>query len=219
MARKVVNEFVVPAGKGKGFIVEKGRVLRIVAHMGPQVASVAFLNARNHHEQFSSRWSAFLNAIEITSDPNRGTGGLKKLSKLYSKVPWENIMLIVVDDTSGVHFPGSHCSRKVDEIMKRKGRNCGDNLAECLGEFGLAPDSLDSAVLSVFLNWAINKDEAIYIKPPIAKKGDHIDFMAGMDLLVGFSNCPVPAEYNSFECKDMKVQILDGIALGGKSSH
>jgi len=211
MPRKVVEEFVIPAGKGKAFIVKKGQVLRVIDHMGPQVASVAFFNARNHHEQCSSRWSAFLNDIEDTGGPKRGIkGGLKRFVKVYSKVPWENVMLTVVDDTVGVHFPGSHCSKKAREIMKLKGRTCSDNLAECLEEFGLVPENVDSAsVLSVFMNWTIEKGGIIRLKPPIAKKGDHIDFLAEMDVLVGFSNCPMSSEFNNFKCKDMKVQILE----------
>ena len=40
--RKVVNEFIIPKCTGKGFIVRKGEVLRIMDHVGPQVADVVF---------------------------------------------------------------------------------------------------------------------------------------------------------------------------------
>jgi len=41
--RKILNEFVIPKCTGKGFIVKKGEVLRIIDHAGPQVADVIFL--------------------------------------------------------------------------------------------------------------------------------------------------------------------------------
>lgn len=46
--RKIINEFVIPKCTGKGFIVRKDEVLRIIDHVGPQVADVVFLNAHNY---------------------------------------------------------------------------------------------------------------------------------------------------------------------------
>jgi uncharacterized protein YcgI (DUF1989 family) len=46
--RKIINEFVIPKCTGKGFIARKDKVLRIIDHVGPQVADVVFLNAHNY---------------------------------------------------------------------------------------------------------------------------------------------------------------------------
>ena len=204
MAQKVVSEFIVPKGEAQAFKLNKGQVLRVIEHEGPQVASITFLNAHNYHEQFSARWSAWLDIQEGVLE------NMRRLVKLYSKVPWENVMLRVVEDTSKVHFPGRHCSRRALEILHREGRTCGDNFFECLAEFGLTVDRLEpAAILSLFMNWSIDKDARIHVEPPVARKGDYIDFLAEIDVLVGFSNCPCPNEANNFECKDMKIQVFE----------
>ncbi len=40
--RKILNEFVIPKCTGKGFVIRKGEVLRIIDHARPQVADVIF---------------------------------------------------------------------------------------------------------------------------------------------------------------------------------
>ncbi len=200
----MVSEFVIPKCTGKGFIVKKGEVLRIIDHEGPQVADVVFLNAHNYKEQFSARWSVFLNSIE-------GVGGFKKITKLYSKRPWENLMLTVIDDRVGVHVFGGHCTRKYYELLKHSGhRSCSDNFQDALTEFGLALEDLDSSgVFNFFMNETIDENGVLHIVPPVAKKGDYIDLLAEMDVLVGFSNCPDDVDpCNGYECKDMMVQIF-----------
>ena len=202
--RKVLSEFVVLKCTGKGFLVKKGQVLRIIAHEGPQVADIIFLNARNYKEQFSARWSVLLNALE-------GIGGFKRITKLYSKVPWERVMLTVIDDKVGEHVFGAHCSERYMELTNRRGqRSCSDNFQDALADFGIQLEDLDSCgVFNVFMSEAIDEDGTVRIVPPIAKKGDYIDFLAEMNVLVGFSNCPDDSETNNFEPKDMKVQILE----------
>jgi uncharacterized protein YcgI (DUF1989 family) len=207
MAKKVVNEFVVPAGKGKGFIVKKGQVLRVIDHVGPQVADIIFLNAHNYKEQFDAWWSAFLNSLQ-------GIGGMRRISKLYSQPPWENVMLTVVDDPTGSHIFSGHCSRKVAELMpdlKPLGdRLCEDNFEDCLAEFGITlEDKVSLGVFDAFMNWTMDQEGNYTIIPPIAKKGAYIDFLAEMDVIVGFSNCPDQNQVNDYEVKDMKVQILE----------
>ena len=77
MERKVVDEFIVPKGRGKSFMVKKGQVFRVICHEGEQVPDIIFFNAHNHHEQFSARSSVLLNSLE-------SIGGMKKITKLYS---------------------------------------------------------------------------------------------------------------------------------------
>ena len=204
-ARKLISEFVISKCTGKGFIVNKSQVLRIIDHVGPQVADVVFLNAHNYKEQFSARWSILLNSLE-------GVGGMKRITKCYSKRPWENVMLTVIDDPVGVHIFGCHCTSKFYEILGYPGhRSCSDNFEDALGEFGVKLEDLDSSgVFNVFMNEAFDEDGTMRIVPPMAKKGDYIDLRAEMDVLVGFSNCPDDIDpCNNYECKDMKVQIFE----------
>lgn len=207
MMRKVVSEFVVPKATGKAFIVKKGQVMRVICHEGPQVPDIIFFNAHDYREQFDAYWSAFLNSLE-------GTGSMRRITKLYSQSPWENIMLTVIDDPTGSHTLGGHCSYRTLEVCPSfnglYGRMCTDNFADCLAEFGMTlEDKISQGVFNAFMNWDIDEKGNYHVVPPIAKKGDYIDFLAEMDILVGFSNCPDQNEVNDFEVKDLKVQILE----------
>ena len=208
MSRRIIDEFVIPRGTGKAFIVKKGQVLRVIEHEGPQVSDLIFFNAHNHHEQFSSRRSALYNSL-------LNMGGLKRLSKLYSKAPWERVMITVVDDPVGVHVPGSHCSKKVWELKPDLrplwGRTCTDIFETCLAEFGIIlADKESCGVLNVFQNFECDEDGSNYRSiGSVAKKGDYIDLLAEMDILVGYSNCGDQNVINNFEAKNMKVQILE----------
>ena len=208
MTLNIISEFIVPKATGKAFIVKKGQVLRVICHQGPQVADIVFFNAHNYQEQFSARSSALMNSLE-------GIGGMRKITKLYSQPPWENVMLTVIDDPVGVHILSGHYSRKDWELNPKLnplgGRTCSDNFEDCLAEFGITLADMESiGVFNAFMNFDVDEDGKNYrIAPPTAKKGDYIDFLAEIDVLVGFSNCPDQDEVNDFECKDMKVLIFE----------
>ena len=164
--QKILNEFVIPKCTGKGFMVRQGEVLRIIDHVGPQVADVIFLNARNYKEQFSAGWSVFLNSIE-------GIGGFKKIKKLYSKRPWENVMLTVIDDKVGVHVFGGHCTKTYYELLNHSGhRSCSDNFQDAVRSFGLTLEDLDSSgVFNVFMNENHRRKWNITYRASCSKKG------------------------------------------------
>jgi uncharacterized protein YcgI (DUF1989 family) len=211
MARGVVDEFVIPKSTGKSFIVKKGQVLRVIEHEGKQVASVAFFNAHNYKEQSSARHSVILESIEAMAG-NLDRKAMKSLTHIYSKVPWENVMATVIDDKVGNHVAACFCTRKCYEIaLNDPGhRSCGDNFSECLREYGISLEDLDSScAYSVFMNEVIDRDLNLRIEPPASEKGDYIDFLAEMDLLVGISACPFPNQTNDYEPKAVKIQILE----------
>ena len=116
MKEKVFADFIVPARHGKGFVVRKGQVMSIIEVEGKQMADVVFLNANDYREVFAASWSVALNMI-------KGEGDMKKIKKLYSKPPRDNVMLTVVDDPTGVHLPwnGGRCSRKIYEPSQLPG--------------------------------------------------------------------------------------------------
>jgi uncharacterized protein YcgI (DUF1989 family) len=205
MAREVINEFIVSKCTGKAFIVKKGKVLRIIEIGGRQIASVTFFNAHNYKEQLGARNSVMLESFQLKA------GRFKKIDTLYSKVPWERVMLTVVDDTVGEHTFGSPCSRKFYEIMLNnpKHQNCFDNLSKCLMSYGILSEDLDSGgTFNVFMREVVDEDQTIHIEESLARDGDHIDLLAEMDVLVALSACPAPPPINDNTPKDVKVQIL-----------
>lgn len=203
---KIIDEFVIPKCSAKAFLLKKGQVLRVIAHEGKQVADIRFLNARDYQEQFSAVNSISLNAIE-------GIGGRKKLEKLYSKPPWQNVMLTVIDDPVGEHLPGSQCLSKTYELMGQPGHlSCADLFDECLKPYHLSMRDLDSAgVFNTFMAVTYRDDEngTMVFQKPACEQGDHIDFLAEMDILVAATSCPNDSIVNDYECKGMKYQIRE----------
>ena len=208
MSGKAVTEFVIPKCSGKGFIIRKGQRLRVTEHEGKQVAGLIFLNAHNHKEQFTAMFSGgSLNEVQ-------GIGTSYRLSKLYSKVPYENVMLTVTDDKIGHHFLGPHCTKRMMEVLKAPGhRSCSDNIEEALSEFGLLLEDIYSpSVFNAFMNARIDSkgDGTIVIDAPVSEKGDYIEFRAEMDVLAVISACPDDqTAANDHECKSIKIQIFE----------
>ncbi|MFC1902625.1 DUF1989 domain-containing protein [Chloroflexota bacterium] len=204
-SRRVIEEFVIPKCSSKAFVVKQGQVLRVIAHAGKQVADIRFLNAHDYREQFSSWLSWALNM-------RQGIGGMKRLKKLYSQLPWHRVMLTVIDDKVGNHLLFGQCNRTFYELKGQLGHaNCADLFEECLKPFHISMVDLDSAsVFNVFMSVRYLDDEngTYEIQRPSCEKGDYIDFLAEMDVLVAATSCPADTITNDFEPKSMKFQIL-----------
>ncbi len=110
---------------------------------GIQVADIKFINRNDPKEQFAGPWSVFLNTLE-------GTGTKDSIAKLWSKPPYENVMLKVVRDDVGRHFMNGSCSQRWAEFsgglanVVEGGRTCWDLYDEALRPFGLTAADTDS---------------------------------------------------------------------------
>lgn len=201
----MTETFVVPACHGRAFHIRAGQVLTIVQVEGKQMADVAFLNAHDHREVYDAGWSVALNMLA-------GEGDMRRLAKLYSKPPRENVMLTVVDDPTGVHLAwnGGRCTSKVYErFFGMPGhRSCQENLTEALEPFGLTGDDVPD-VFNAFMNvdLAALAEGRFNTLEPVTEPGDSISLRAEMDLLVAVSACPFDVLY---EPKPLGIRIADG---------
>jgi hypothetical protein len=217
MAWNVVQDLVVPKSSGKTMRVNKGQVFRVVAHEGKQVVDLTFLNAHNFKEHFAAEHSAVLNSMQ-------GMGGYYRLTRLYSKPPFENVMATVIDDKVGSgarggdragHFLMCHCSnRLLEHLGFPETRTCSDNFADAFREIGLKQeDTYDETIFNVWMQSWIGEDGAMCSAPPLAETGDHIDFRAEMDLIAVISVCPdETSPCNDFKAKALRFQVLQGAA-------
>ncbi len=203
--RKVLDEFIVPKPKNKAFILKKGQVMRVIQIGGGQCVDIRFFNEHNYKEQFAALHSLMINTRE--GIPH----AYYKTKKLYSKMPWERLMLTVIEDTVGVNTMGGCCSPKSMEVRGLKGHwSCGDNFRECLEPCGIKLEDMDSAgVITVWMAREIDEEGNVSYPESPAKDGDHIDFLAEMDVLVGISICPGPPPLNVEGNRDLKIQILE----------
>src|SRR5690242_10792968 len=104
---KLVDRFVIPPYNGRGFIVKAGCTFRVVEAEGPQVADVMFWNANNKAEFLSMARTWLMEGIWV-----------KRLTRLWSDVPWLRPMAVCVDETVDTtkkdgdyhhHFVMTHC--------------------------------------------------------------------------------------------------------------
>jgi len=186
-------------------VVQKGCVLRIIAHEGKQVADVRFMNRSDYREQFDGRLSTSLSLVE----------GYGKLTRLYSKPPWQNLMLTIIDDKVGKHFMNGQCTPKTYEMRGKPGhRSCAQNFDECLNNYYLSMRDLDSAgVFNVWMPPPIYDKDGIKLFPPACEKGDYIDFLAEMDVLTAISACPDDSVVNDYQPKSLKVQVMEKLSV------
>lgn len=191
MSETVVDDFIIPATYGKAFVVKKGQIVTIIQVEGPQMVDATFLNANDLREVFHAGMTVALNMIT-------GDGNMKRITKLYSKPPRDNVMLTVVDDPVGMHLAwnGGRCTRKFYEHFANapNHRSCQDNLAEVLAPYGLTEDEVPD-VFNVFMNVEGIEEGRFEMVMPVSKKGDYISLRAEMDVLVAISACPFDLLY------------------------
>jgi len=217
MTQSIVQNIVVPRCSGKALRVKKGQILRVIAHEGKQVVDLTFLNADNYQEHFAAEHSSVLNSLQ-------GLGGYYRLTHLYSKPPYENIMATVLDDVVGSggrggeragHFMMCHCSKRLLNNLGFPGaRTCSDNFADAFAEIGLRQeDTYDETIFNVWMNSWVGEDGAMCSEPPLVEEGDYIDFKAKMNLMAMISVCPdETSPCNDFKAKSVQFQILEGEA-------
>jgi hypothetical protein len=207
---KLAEEFVIPKRSSRAFVVKKGQVLRVTAHEGKQVADIRFLNAHDYQEQFAARWSIPMNSAEKI-------GGYKKLKKFWSKVPYNNVMLTVIDDKVGNHNFGCQCSPALQALKGLHSTlTCADLFDRCLEPYGLSMRDLDSAgVFNAFMPVRYLDDDigTFSYQEPSCKKGDYVDLRAEMDILVAATCCPEANIVNDNDPKGMLYQIFDAPAV------
>lgn len=159
-------------------------MLTVIDPRGQQVADLLAYNAADIGEVLSSgRTLDYAETIRLT------TG-----HKLYSN--HSRVMLEIIADTVGIHdFLLTPCSGETfdhfyPELPRHRG--CFGNLAEALAPHGVTPDMIPIA-FNCFMNVPISADGRLQVLPPLSQAGDHVAFVARMDLIIGLTACSAPA--------------------------
>jgi len=188
--RKRVQNLIIPAKTGKGFIVERGQILRVTCIEGPQVADFMVLNRDDPNEKF---WAA---RTRVINGAHLSTG-----DTLWSTPPKTRPMLTIITDTVD-HQPlpndaKSHdllfcrCdSRHYELVAKKMGMpNCQDNLASAIADFKLTPEYVHDP-FNLFMTTGLNDQGRPFYLPSDAKKGDYVEFYAEINCIIAISACP-----------------------------
>ena len=171
----------IPPRSGIAFELRAGQTLSVIDPLGGQVADMLAVNAHDIGEILSAgRTIDYASRIYFT------TG-----DQLYSNR--SNVMLEIVEDKVGRHdFLLTPCSKEMFRILyddHDPPPGCFGNLATALAPYGVTPDSIPVA-FNCFMNVPIDGTTGkVSVLPPISKAGDHIKFMAHMDLIIGLTAC------------------------------
>ncbi len=166
---------------GTAFTLDKGQRLTVIDPRGEQVSDLLAFNKHDLDEVISSgRTLDYASRIYLTTgDP------------LYSNR--SNVMLRIVEDTVGRHdFLLTPCSKDTFRIIygdEDPHRGCFGNLAAALAPYGVEADRIPVA-FNCFMNVPIDATTGVLrVDPPLSKAGDHITFVAEMDLVIGLTAC------------------------------
>lgn len=193
-----MSEQVIPPRSGAAFRLKKGQRLTVIDPEGEQVADLLAFNAGDIGEVISSgRTLDYASKIYLgLNDP------------LYSNR--SNVMLRIVEDTVGRHdFLLTPCSADTFRIIyndEHPHHGCFGNLANALAPYGIVPDQIPIA-FNCFMNVEISPaDWSLTVQPPKSRAGDHITFVAEMDLIIGLTACSA-LQSNNFAFKPIHYRI------------
>ena len=204
------------------FRVPRGGVFRISSIDGPQVGDLNLWNADDVGERFYSGKTRALHGTHVSVG-----------DRLWSNLPYMRPMATIIEDTLAwygadefggrVHdVIGTRCDPYTGRLLSGDDYHhcCHSNLTRALADAHCM--SLDESelhvhdVLNVFMCTGFTRERGEYfMKASPVRPGDHIDFLAEIDLLGALSACPggdCSATHSSDEaaCFPLLVEVFEG---------
>jgi uncharacterized protein YcgI (DUF1989 family) len=226
------GEILIPPRQAWVFDVPAGQFFRISCVDGPQVGDLNLWNAADLPERFYSGKTRALHGTHLS------TG-----DRLWSSLPYLRPMATIVADTldwygidafgGSVHdVIGTRCDPYTGNLLSGSQYHqcCHSNLIRALAaRLGRPADDVEPMVhdvLNVFMCTGFTRDTGQYfMKASPVRPGDHLDFLAEIDLVGALSACPggdCSAEHSSdiTACYPLRVEFLapQPGALAGWSS-
>lgn len=212
--RRPLFDRVVPPKSGLAVEVKPGQHLRVIDLEGKQVVDMAVFNLANLREKLSTSYS------RTRYLPPPGTPYIPRDKLLAGDTLMSTIcrpMLTIVEESAavkGVHDTHNRmCNRFLYESFGIDSRDgCHEIIAKAVAAYGLLPEDIPDT-MDLFMDYHHDCAEGRWvIGEPITKPGDWIEFRAEMEVLVGFSNCPldVLVPCNGYHCTPVQVQVFAG---------
>ena len=218
-ARKV-GEVLVKPRDAAAFRLNAGQFFRITSVGGPQVGDLNLWNAHDLSERFYSGKTRALHGTHLT------TG-----ERMWSSFPYLRAMATITADTldwygidgfgGSVHdVIGTRCDPYTGNLLSgvQYHHCCHSNLTRALADAtGLSLSEAEPHVhdvLNVFMCTGFTRDTGQYfMKASPVRPGDHLEFMAEIDLLGALSACPggdCSAEHTSdaAACHPLLIEIF-----------
>jgi uncharacterized protein len=218
--RTLVHQHLVPACSGYAWPVRSGQVVRIVAVEGPQVCDLNLWSLPNPRERFWASRTRQLQGAHVTT-----------LDRLWSCLPYLRPMVTITGDTIPTEptaaggrchdLLGTRCDPYLYRLMDGREFDvtCHANLARAIAPYHLTELDVHD-VLNVFQVTGLDPVHEIYFMETCpARKGDHFEFLAEIDLLCAISACPSGDlsgwgwDEDGFEpaasCRPLGVEVYD----------
>lgn len=189
--RELVEEFVLPIRSGRAWEVPAGQLCRIVAVEGPQVGD---LNLWNRHDPRERMWAARTRQLQAAH--------VSTFDRLWSTLPFLRPLATITSDSLAgygvdgeggrVHdLLGTRCDPYVNRMLTGEDFDfcCHSNLTRAVLPHGLTEFDVHD-VLNVFQCTGLNDEDRYFMKASPARRGDHFEFVAEIDLLCALSTCP-----------------------------
>jgi uncharacterized protein len=189
--RKLVESFTIPIRSGRAWKVPAGHVFRIVTIGGPQVGDLNIWNQHNPRERLWAARTRQLQAAHVTT-----------YDRLWSTLPFLRPIATItadslkdygIDEFGGrIHdLLGTRCDPYVNRMLTGEDFDfhCHSNLVRAVAPHGLTEFDVHD-VLNVFQCTGLNRADKYFMRASPAKKNDHIEFFAEIDLLCALSTCP-----------------------------
>lgn len=196
--RELLQRIVLEPGTGKALELMSGQLLRIEQIEGAQCVDFNAFNLHDYKEFMHTGRTRTVHGL------NPGPGDF-----LWSAPPRERAMMFVLADTArcnDVMFP--RCSANLYESVYgfHTHTNCHDIQAEAQREFGLTPDDVHDS-FNLFMCTEVH-DGRGHIHRQHSKAGDHVEFLALMDVLAVPNVCGADIMRTSnFALKPVKLEI------------
>jgi len=209
------EDFVVEPVSGKALPLYRGEVLRIVQDdLVPQCVDFNCFNLHDYKERMA------------TSIMRRQGFNLQTGSFVISDSPRERLMMQIFAQppTCVTGTLGHRCSAAwCEAVLGTTHSNCQDSLAEAIAAYGLGPDETHAALCFWYrLGWD-DLGHFVLRDNKLVKKGDYVDLLALMDVLVACCQCGIndisplgwghgPIRLQVFEKSPETEEVVQGVS-------
>ncbi|KAM9878455.1 meiotic chromosome segregation protein [Verticillium dahliae] len=200
--RVLTEEFTLPIRSGQAWTAKAGSIVRISTPEGPQVGKSPI--PLTCTSSSSSRPWANPQRFWASRTRQLHSTHLTTYDRLWSTLPYMRPLLTIISDSLAWHGRDAHGGRVHDLLGTRCDPyinsvltggtdsydfHCHSNLVRAVAPHGLQERDVHD-VINLFQVTGLDEQGRYFMNPCPAEKGDSIEFLAEVDVLMAMSTCP-----------------------------
>ncbi|MEM7376380.1 MAG: DUF1989 domain-containing protein [Pseudomonadota bacterium] len=200
----VREEFTVPAGTARAYLLEAGETVQVIDVAGQQCSDFMAMNARALHDGLERH-------IDSTATRSMVRGAYP-IPGLFNKFYDQDLrpLLRLQQDTVGRHdtFALACTARGYEERGFFGHLNCSDNISHVFAPHGIGARRAWPAINFFFNSWIDHRDNLIQSDEAWSRAGDYVALEALTDLVAVSTACPDDVDpINGWNPTDVHVRI------------